>query len=216
MIKRIESIKPFEFGVRATFISEVLGTKPLSTDIFDKWLNTKNPDEKLRLQELEEAKRLQEEFEKKEESMTIFHRDFKGNLIIYDYQILGFFKEACGAMREADEGKSSGLKAYKKAIDNLIKVYPRYINMQMPEGSKPGTCSRPLRAMTMQGPRVTIVKSETVPAGTIMEFTVSILKKSLLSCIVEWLDYGKRKGMCQWRNGGKGLFTWVETEVQQC
>jgi hypothetical protein len=28
--------------------------------------------------------------------------------------------------------------------------------------------------------------------------------------IREWLDYGKLRGLGQWRNSGKGRFSWVE------
>ena len=53
--------------------------------------------------------------------MTIFPRD-NGVPIYWDYQIKGFFKDACGMLRKVTGSKSSKIKAYKKEIDGLIKA----------------------------------------------------------------------------------------------
>ena len=72
------------------------------------------------------------------------------------------------------------------------------------------TCQRPLRAQTAQGERVALAMSEEVPAGATMDITIKVLDKALLPAIREWLDYGELRGLGQWRNSGKGRFTWEE------
>ena len=73
-----------------------------------------------------------------------------------------------------------------------------------------GLCERPLRADTAQGPRVSVCRSETVPAGSVIEFDVAILSKELVPYVEQWFDYGKLRGLGQWRNSGKGRFEWQE------
>jgi hypothetical protein len=62
--------------------------------------------------------------------------------------------------------------------------------------------------MTAQGPRVGIVASDTVPEGTYIEYTYAAPRIDLLNLVEEVLDYGEYKGMGQWRNAGKGRFSW--------
>ena len=68
----------------------------------------------------------------------------------------------------------------------------------------------------MQGPRVALARSEEVPAGSIIEFTVILASPTLTNkekvkiasddLLKEWLDYGQLHGLGQWRNSGKGRF----------
>ena len=60
-----------------------------------------------------------------------------------------------------------------------------------------GHLERPLRAETMQGPRVSLAKSEYLNEG--WNFTATIRVKQML-------DYGALKGLLQWRNAGYGSF----------
>ena len=101
------------------------------------------------------------------------------------------------------------MKAYKKAIDGLIFVSPREIPYNL-HGLKMGFCERPLRAQTPMGERVSIAKSETVPAGSTIEFEVTCLDTKLEDVVRECFDYGTLRGLGQWRNSGKGRFTWEE------
>ena len=71
-------------------------------------------------------------------------------------------------------------------------------------------CERPLRASTPQGERVSIAKSESVPAGSTVEFEVTCLDPSLEGMVRECLDYGQLRGLGQWRNSGKGRYVWEE------
>ena len=73
-----------------------------------------------------------------------------------------------------------------------------------------GECQRPLRAQTAQGERVALAFSDEAPAGTFVEFEIENLGGAQEGAIVEWLDYGKLRGIGQWRNSGKGRFEWEE------
>lgn len=62
----------------------------------------------------------------------------------------------------------------------------------------------------MQGERVSLACSEEIPAGAICEFSVVLLSDDHEKALREWLDYGALSGIGQWRNSGKGRFTWEE------
>jgi hypothetical protein len=142
-----------------------------------------------------------------EKGTTVFHRDEDGRPSIYDYQIKGFFKDACGVLRRSADFKSKKLTAFKKVIDGLVFVGPRLIPIELQEGGKIGICTRPLRASTAQGDRVALARSETVPAGSRLCFEVKLLDNKLAALVEEWLEYGELRGLGQWRNSGKGRFT---------
>ena len=107
-------------------------------------------------------------------------------------------------LRRATDTRSAKVKAYKKEIDGLVFVSPRRIPLVMPEGGETGICERPLRATTMQGDRVALARSETVPAGTTMDFSVTCLNDSMVPVVIEWLQYFRLHGLSQCRNSGKG------------
>ena len=97
----------------------------------------------------------------------------------------------------------------KRLVDSYIFVTPRKI---MIPGDLGPICTRPLRAMTMQGERVSLASSETIPEGRSFECEIVTLAPALLPLIVDALDYGQHKGLLQWRNSGKGRFTWKEVK----
>ena len=153
-----------------------------------------------------------EEVERKE--MTVFPRMENGSPMFRDYQIKGFFKDTCSALSRCkgeDYSKEScGMKAYKKIIDGCIFPQPRKIEIHM--NGEMGNCQRPLRAQTAQGERIALANSEAVPAGSWIEFTVECLEDKHAAAVREWLNYGRYKGLGQWRNSGKGRFTWEEAQ----
>lgn len=185
---------------RITFTEELLGTWPSDEEIAETYIASNAPD----------AKSLKEEIaalgveEVADKSKTIFPRAADGTPILYDYQIKGFFKDSCSSLSRVKTSESSKLKAYKKIIDGNIFVTPRQIRLEMPLGV--GSCQRPLRASTPQGERVALANSETAPSGTVCQFSVVLLEDSNYSVVREWLNYGKLKGIGQWRNSGKGRF----------
>lgn len=197
-----------EMKVRITFTDPVLGTQPADPEIHSRFIASKAPDHKTLAEEVAAMGAEQVE----ERGMTVFPRMEDGTPFLWDYQIKGFFKDACGMLRRVEGTKSKKLTAYKKEIDGLIFVNERRIPLWMPiELDLTETdCQRPLRAQTMQGERVTLAHSEEAPEGTYIELTVTCLKDSLMGLVREWLDYGALRGIGQWRNSGKGRFVWEE------
>ena len=149
-----------------------------------------------------------------EKGRTIFPVDDKGRPYLYDYQIKGFFKDACGMLRKYSGTESAKLKAHKKAIDGGIFVTSRKNPIIIPSDKKMGVCERPLRASTAQGDRVALASSETVPEGSTMFFEVELFDPSYVKLLDEWLKYGTRHGLGAWRNSGKGTFTYEYTYVK--
>jgi len=194
--------------VKLTFIEEMLGTKASDPAIYDKFMASKAPTEVERKEEndIAEAQVINEEHS----GSTIFHR-VDGVPSLYNYMIKGFFKEACSSWNRFDKefrNDLDPLKAFKTKIDGCIFIGPRILGISIPAGQEMGVCQRPLRGQTAQGPRISLARSETVPAGSTIEFEVRILSKELKPYIVEWFNYGKFRGLGQWRNSSKGSFTW--------
>lgn len=191
-----------ELKVKLTFTEEMLGTASSDPKIHEEFIASKSPDAKTIKEEVA-AVGVEEVVEK---SMTIFPKLEDGTPFIYDYQIRGFFKEACSCLKKVEKTRSSKIKAFKKQIDGLIFVEPRKIPMDM-HGKTLGNCQRPLRASTAQGERISLANSEVAPEGTTIEFTVKCLVDDDIETVKEWLEYGTFKGLGQWRNSGKGRFT---------
>lgn len=191
--------------VRLEFLEEVLGTASADPEIHETYIASNAPDAPTRKEEVE-ALGAEEVFEK---SMTIFPKENR-KPFLWDYQIKGFFKDACGMMRKVSGSVSSKMKAYKKEIDGLIFVKERKIPFRF--DGKMGICQRPLRAQTAQGERIALSSSETIPAGATIEFEIECLVDSDMNAVIEWLDYGKNRGIGQWRNSGKGKFVWKVIE----
>lgn len=198
--------------VKITLNEEMLGMSPANADIYREYIASKSPD----------AATIDEEVASvgvdavEEKGITVFPRTEDGTPFLWDYQIKGFFKDTCQMLSKAGKAGYEGgkacaaLKAYKKAIDGLLFVSPRKIPVSL--SGEIGFCSRPLRAMTMQGERVSLAKSETCPAGSTIEFEITCLDKNLEKMVVECLNYGSMRGLGQWRNSGKGVFEWEEVK----
>lgn len=198
--------------VELTLLEELLGTKATDPEAFLKYIAAKKvggpaEDELARVQRV--ANKGKDEDEVEMPTITVFHRE-DGVAGIYDYQVKGFFKDACGALRRAPDTLSKDLKAYKTVIDGLVFPMPRFIKVQLPEGGQITVCERPLRADTPMGPRVAICRSEALPVGSKLVVDIQLLDPKLGKLVREWLDYGKLRGLGQWRNSGKGRFTWKE------
>lgn len=191
-----------EIKVKLTFTEEVLGTSPTDPEIYKTYVASKAPDAKSMGEEVE-AHGIDEVTDK---ARTVFSTNKDGELILWDYQIKGFFKDACGMLRNVKGTESSKIKAYKKYIDGLVFVTPRQIEFD--NITEIGDCQRPLRVPTPQGERNAIAVSDTINAGATLTFTVKILKDDLKPAVIEWLDYGQLRGLGQWRNSGKGTFTY--------
>lgn len=193
---------------RLTFTEEVLGTASADPKLHSEFIASKAPDA-ISMEE-EVAALGAEEVERK--AMTVFPRNEDGDPIFWDYQIKGFFKDSCSALRKVKDSACSKIKAYKKEIDGLLFVNPREIIIHMPDGGEIGDCQRPLRASTAQGERIALANSETVPKGSYIDIEIDLLKDDLEKMVRECLDYGKLRGIGQWRNAGKGRFLWEEID----
>ena len=192
--------------VKLTFVEPILGTSPANEDIYREFIASK----------AEDAATIEDEVAAlgaeavAEKGMTVFPRMEDGAPFLYDYQIKGFFKDTCGGLRKVKGSVSAGIKAYKKEIDKLIFPEPRCIPFD--SYGEIGVCQRPLRAQTAQGERVSLAMSEEIPAGASVTFDIVCLTDDHMNAVREWLDYGRFSGIGQWRNSGKGRFTWEEVQ----
>ena len=198
--------------VKLTFTEPVLGTWPSNQNIAREFIASKSPD----------AATVEDEVAAlgadavADKGMTVFPRNETGQPVLYDYQIKGFFKDSCGMLGriggKTETGKkkavneSGKITAYKKVIDGLIFVSPRMIPICF--SGEMSECQRPLRAQTAQGERVSLANSEQIPAGSTCEFEVLCMDDSHEKAVLEWLNYGAMRGIGQWRNSGKGRFTY--------
>lgn len=191
-----------ELKVRLTFLEPVLGTASGNHALHSEYIASKAPDAQTREEEVADLG--VEEVEKKE--MTVFPKLEDGTPFLYDYQIKGFFKNACKALNGADG--YTKLTAYKTKIDNLVFIKERKSPYKF-EGEI-GNLQRPLRASTAQGERIALANSEMIPAGAQVEFTITSFSKDIMKNVTEWLDYGRYNGIGQWHNARYGTFTWEE------
>ena len=204
--------------VKITFKKPLLGSLPSDETAFQDFIAVKAPvpteDE---LEAIKNAPIMATDTECVAESprgVTIFPKTEDGKPFLYDYQLKGFLKAACSALRRIPAAEDAGnkatlkIKAFKKIIDTLIFIEQREIALDF--DGEIELKSRSLRAQTAQGERISIATSEMLPAGTTATFTIQCLDGSLMDAVREWLDYGRFNGIGCWRNSGMGQFTWEE------
>lgn len=207
------------------FTQSLLGTTSANKEIFTDHQFSKRPPSANMNDVLEEELEAITAEEAIEKGTTVFPRTPNGIPFIYDYQIAGFFKSACKAMRDVNGTQSKKLTCYKSRIDEHFHAHPRRIPI-----INPGEITineRPLRAQTMQGERVSLARSEEIgknffePDGN---GQTGYDRNEKCPCIIvdieccrgeddfalveEWLDYGAVVGLLQWRNSGHGQFIW--------
>lgn len=199
--------------VKLTLTEDMLGTAPSDEEIYRAYIASNAPDAST-IEEQVATLGIDDVVEK---GKTIFNKAADGRPFLFDYHIKGFFKDACGMLQRIagkdENGKrrkgvneSSKLTSYKKIIDGLIFVYPRQIIVDV--HGNIGSCQRPLRGQTAQGEIVALANSESIPAGSTLEFEIHLLSIDQYKAVIEWLDYGELRGLGQWRNSGKGRFTY--------
>jgi hypothetical protein len=189
------------------FITPMLGTVPKDEGVYTAHVLAKT-DELMETKKAEEAATVESIEEK---GWTGFHKDDDG-IFIYDYMIRGHIKSGLEACMKNGELKK--ITAYKKWVDMMVFVWPR--RLRFDGKSEPdGVLERPLRAMTAQGPRVSVVRSDIVNEGTRLAFEIELLKQNSTNksdgvtwdAIEKALAYGKYYGLGQWRgSGGYGRF----------
>lgn len=192
-----------------TGISPILGSQPADPEIRTNFIASKAPagtdidaeNEMLPTEDLG--------------GLTVFLRSAEdGGIAILDYVVIGFLKEAVGALAAQNSIAMAGSK-----VGKYVFCEPRTIHLMRDDehvAEPDGMCERSLRAQTMQGPRNALAASEQVDDPWRIEITLSLIpnsgtKKSqpiTWNVIEDALDYGRFKGLGQWRNGGYGRFTW--------
>ena len=205
-----------EMKVRLTFTEPVLGTKPNDPELHSRFVASKAPDARSMAEEVEALGAAEVE----ERGKTVFSKLEDGTPFLWNYQLEGFFKEACRAMHKVPGSTTAKVlkRAWIQEIDNYIfvegmmpgqrRAIPLYLPMDLDLTATDN--QRPLRASTPQGERVALAHSEEAPAGTYIEFKVACFMGGDRDVIREWLDYGHWKGIGQWRNSGMGRFEWEE------
>lgn len=143
-----------------------------------------------------------------EKGMTMFHRDEQGNPILFNYQIKGLIKECAESLNGIN-----GIKQLKSKIEKTVFISTRRIPINGKVGEP---LERSIRVMTMQGPRVSLVKSEVIEAGASIECELEIIELPKIKVDEELLrtllEYGLRIGVGQWRNSGiYGQYTYTLT-----
>ena len=199
--------------VTIELVTPMLGTVPKNEGVYARHVLAKSD----ALMETNKAEELATVESIEEKGWTGYHRDDDG-IFVYDYIIRGNIKSGIEAGMQ--NGVIPKIVAYKKWVDRMVFVEPRRIRFEnKPEPDD--VLERPLRAMTAQGPRVSVVRSDIVNEGTRMTFSIELLhqKGTKKSSGITWatietaLTYGKYYGLGQWRgSGGYGRYRVVETK----
>ncbi len=194
--------------VKITLKEPLLGTIPKNPDVYAAYIAGKKDTkgEPLIPTDAMAAEEIATVPDAEKAGWTGFHTDEAG-CFMYNYALLGFLKEAGNTLKD-----QVGIKALKSKIDQFVFVEPRRIRLK---AAPDGVLERSLRAMTMQGPRVTLVRSDYIDAGTEIVATIRVLhNKEINKDIVrEILTYGQYRGLGQFRNGSYGQFDFSMTDV---
>lgn len=195
--------------VHVTLIEEMLGMAPADPEIYKTYIGTLAPD----AQSAEEEVASLGVDKALENKMTVFPRTVNGEPLLWDYQVRGYFKDAVSMLRRVPGSECSKVKTYKKMVDGLLFAFPRQIPIHLPEGAgmELANCQRPLRTSGPSGERTALAISETVPEGSTLDFSLTMLDDAMEKWVMECLDYGYVRGLGQWRNSGKGKFTYEIT-----
>lgn len=205
-------MKTETYRLKVIFLTPVLGSQPGDPELASAFIAKKKGLDALPMQDDE---LLPEALEK---GTTTFHR-VPGKPLqpaLMNYQLLGFLKEAGKVLNGRVEGN---VKALRSKVEQRIAVSPRVLPLNLPKGEDwgPEYLERPLRAETMQGPRVTLARSEIIPEGTWFECGLEVIEGEIGEAVLrDLLDYGYMRGLGQWRNSGAyGTFRYeLEKEEQ--
>jgi hypothetical protein len=183
--------------VKIKLLTEMLGTVTKDPEIYKTYIESKKPETQIENEYLTVDKI-------EEKGWTGFHKDENG-LFIYEYMIKGFLKAAGNVLKDIIK-----IKALRSKIDDFVFIKPRRIYLSQSEAD--GVIERPLRAMTMQGPRVTLARSDYINAGKEIDFEITLIphKEIKEETIERLLKHGELMGLGQFRNGGYGRFEVVE------
>jgi hypothetical protein len=176
----------------------MLGTIPKDPHVFESYVMDQAKTDVEKGRASEDMSRVPEEVESR--GWTGFYENEAGQPIMMDYQFKGFLKNAANILKTALK-----IPNLRQHVSDTVFVNPRSIVL----ADKPdGVLERPLRAMTMQGPRVTLVRSDIIKPGRQYTLEIQRLEGSKVTekALREILSYGELSGLLQWRNGGYGRF----------
>lgn len=184
-----------KYRIRLT--TEMLGTVAMDPEVYRTYIESKKPAEKTDDESATVSKI-------EEKGWTGFHHNDDG-LFIYEYMIKGFLKAAGNVLKDIVK-----VKNLRSKLDDFVFISPREIPLGQAEPD--GVVERPLRAMTMQGPRVTLARSDYIKKGKVLEFTITLVphKEINFELLNRLLAHGKLMGLGQFRNGGYGRFEVIE------
>jgi DNA topoisomerase VI subunit B len=201
-----------KYKVVISLTEPMLGTVPKRKEVYSDYIATKAAEHAEKQEAFADgnpttaagaAQRAAEEVETvqdiEEKGWTGFHTDEDGPFL-YDYAIKGYLCEAARTVKE-----HGSIKQLHDKFKRYVFVKPRRI--RLPKiADKP--LERPLRAMTAQGPRVTVTRSDVVEAGADITFELVVFNGGgiTLPVITDVLSYGELMGLGQWRSGGYGRF----------
>jgi hypothetical protein len=185
------------------FTQPVLGTIPKDRNVFENFLIDKGKTAMDKTRAAEDVDRVPEEVESR--GWTGFYEE-DGHPVLMDYQFKGFLKNAGNVLKD-----SLKIKNLRSHIETSVFVNPRYIVL----AEKPDdVLERPLRALTAQGPRVSLMRSDLINPGRLYSFELKVLEAGKVTeeALRAILSYGELSGLLQWRNGGYGRFRVVTFE----
>ena len=206
------SLKKDVYDLTIKFTSEVLGSQPGRNDPASKFIREKAREEHPELKiPPEEVESLPTEINK---GTTGFFRSKDGKKVIFkSYQIKGMLKEAASQLNGIDN-----IKNLRSKIEATVFVGPVDIPVEGIKKDDIGLLERPLRAMTAQGPRVTLARSETIPAGGIMKCKMTVYQLPKFSpsesMLRDVLDFSKTLGLGQWRNSN--IYGQFDYKLSKC
>ena len=238
--KATTKLRPITINFCMHIKQPILGSAPASDEIYLKYLVSKLDKEIEKLEKklskcksetekiLLEEKLSQLKYEREnlpvintndpDNRLTIFYRyehpDYGIIPVIRAHQILGAIKETANTIKD-----DLGIPALKSKVNKyIIEIDPVNIlmyrdpNFQILIEDVDGIYERPIRAMTPQGERVSISRSEIIKDPIYCKFTLRYMDNSIvpLEVFKQILDYTPIfAGIGQWRNSKEfGKFTW--------
>jgi hypothetical protein len=151
---------------------------------------------------------------------TVFFWDKEKNLpCIGDHMISGFLKAAAEAVGRTLPKKNGtilhSIGFTQSIINQHLRCGKQFLtfnsDIMKDDTGRPSYLQRSLRAMTLKGPRISLARSERVPAGTKLAFDFKVMNNSPLTkdALNTLFDYGSMVGIGQWRSAGFGSFTYT-------
>jgi hypothetical protein len=187
-----------QYKVNIEILEDLLGGQPKNKQVYAKYIATKAPTPENGEEEVQDVQEIEER------GWTGFPTDDEG-VHLWDYQVKGFLTESARCLKTW-----GNLKQLQDKVKRYVFVSPRKIRLPKTDG----VLERPLRAMTAQGPRVTVTRSDLIKAPFQLSFTVDVLEGAGITegTVKSLLSYGEYMGLGQWRSGSHGRFRTVSID----